>query len=517
MAIPLVRGDRTYGLLNIYADRPGAFEGRERAVLEELGGTVTEAIDAIELRASQTELLDSMDDAAFGFSLESGSMVAVNQAAVDRLGYTETELLSMTLADIESERDEAEFEELYARLDEEGGLVFESVHETKSGEGIPAEVNASRVQYRGEETVLAIARDVSRRKRRERSLRTYRQAIEHAGHSIYITDPEGNIEYANPAFEEQTGFSREEVIGEDPSILQSGSYGDDFYDDLWETISNGDVWHHEEMVDRRKDGTEYYVDQTIAPITDDSGAVERYVAVSRDVTELTEYQQTLEERTKQLELLNRIVRHDIRNDMQIVLGRGQLLEQYVSPEGEASLTTVLEHAEHVVELTRTVRELMDTLLADEELTRQSVALDRVLESEISEVDSGDSAAIVRVGELPATDVCANEMLASVFRNLLKNAIQHNDAEVPEVTVRATESEETVTVHVADNGPGVPDARKRVVFGKGEKGLESSGTGLGLYLVQTLVDQYDGDVWVEDNDPRGSVFNVRLQKRTGTTV
>lgn len=106
---------------------------------------------------------------------------------------------------------------------------------------------------------------------------------------------------------------------------------------------------------------------------------------------------------------------------------------------------------------------------------------------------------------------ANDMLESVFRNLLKNAIQHNDASVPEVIVSGRERDDDVVVRVADNGPGVPDTQKDDIFGKGEKGLESEGTGVGLYLVQTLVDDYGGSVWVDDNEPTGAIFVVTLQK------
>ncbi|WP_143420945.1 sensor histidine kinase [Halorubrum halodurans] len=103
------------------------------------------------------------------------------------------------------------------------------------------------------------------------------------------------------------------------------------------------------------------------------------------------------------------------------------------------------------------------------------------------------------------------MLSSVFRNLLENAVQHNDEETPEITVRCVDGEETVRVRIADNGPGVPDEQKAEIFGKGESGLGSSGSGIGLYLVNTLTDQFGGDVWVEDNDPKGAVFVVELRK------
>lgn len=93
---------------------------------------------------------------------------------------------------------------------------------------------------------------------------------------------------------------------------------------------------------------------------------------------------------------------------------------------------------------------------------------------------------------------------------ITNAIQHNDKEVPEVTVSATTDDETVLIRVADNGPGISDARKSETFKQGKIGLNSEGTGLGLYLVETLVNRYGGDVQVEDNDPEGTVFVVRLR-------
>lgn len=94
---------------------------------------------------------------------------------------------------------------------------------------------------------------------------------------------------------------------------------------------------------------------------------------------------------------------------------------------------------------------------------------------------------------------------------------HNDKEVPTVHITAGLDEETVTVTIADNGPGIRDSQKRAIFGKGNKGIDSRGTGLGLYLVETLVDQYAGDVWVEDNDPEGSVFFVELPLTEGTAT
>src|SRR6056297_4013314 len=98
------------------------------------------------------------------------------------------------------------------------------------------------------------------------------------------------------------------------------------------------------------------------------------------------------------------------------------------------------------------------------------------------------------------------MLNSVFRNLLKNAVQHNDKAVPTVAVSSEMKDDQIRIRVADNGPGVSDAAKEDIFGKGEKGLDSEGTGIGLYLVKSLVETYGGDVWVKDRESGDAVAN-----------
>lgn len=109
----------------------------------------------------------------------------------------------------------------------------------------------------------------------------------------------------------------------------------------------------------------------------------------------------------------------------------------------------------------------------------------------------------------AVDVVADDMLAAVFRNLLTNAIVHNDTEAPEITVGVETVDDRAEVSIADNGPGIPDEQKQQIFAEGEMGLESGGTGIGLYLVDTLVDRYGGDSHVRDNEPSGAIFVVKL--------
>ena len=220
-------------------------------------------------------------------------------------------------------------------------------------------------------------------------------------------------------------------------------------------------------------------------------------------------QARLESQRDDLRLLNQVMRHDIRNDLQLIGAYAELLEDHVDEEGEQYLDIIKESTESATKLTTTARDLARVML-DTDGGNRSVSLDGVLARQVDEVRSSYPGAVVTVEEpIPNVDVVGNDMLGSVFRNLLSNAVQHNDKTPPEVELSATEADDRAEIRVADNGPGIPDTQKEDIFGKGEKGLDSSGAGIGLYLVQSLVETYGGDVFVEDNDPEGSVFVVTL--------
>lgn len=369
------------------------------------------------------------------------------------------------------------------------------------------------------------------RVQRERDLRGFKEAVEHAGHSVVITDTDGRIEYVNPAFEEVTGYAETEALGTNPRILKSGEHDEAFYERMWATIQGGEIWHAE-LINEDKNGEQFVVDQTIAPIFDESGDIERFVAVNSDITEQKKLERQLKTQRDNLEVLNQVVRHDIRNDLQLVLSYLELLEDDVDGESRTYVETATESTRNAVELTMAARDLAKVMLqADTDPTPEP--LRRPLESQLETIRSTYDDVVLSVEEpIPQVSVLATEMLDSVFRNVLKNAVQHNDKDTTEISVRVTERDDTVVVRIADNGPGVPDDQKAEIFGKGNKGLESDGTGIGLYLVHTLVDAYGGDVWVEDrtdhwsethradadsntqsddSEPSGSVFAVQLQK------
>lgn len=139
--------------------------------------------------------------------------------------------------------------------------------------------------------------DITERKVAEEALRLRSAALNAAANAIVISDPAGRVIWANPAFTELTGYEVEEVLGKSLGILSSGKHDAAFFRELWETIQAGKVWRGE-MINRRKDGTLYYEEQTITPVSDERQIISHYIAIKQDVSERRRAQEVLLENAR---------------------------------------------------------------------------------------------------------------------------------------------------------------------------------------------------------------------------
>jgi PAS domain S-box-containing protein len=343
------------------------------------------------------------------------------------------------------------------------------------------------------------------------------RAMDEAPVGITISDytvPDNPLIYANAAFERITGYDVTAVLGRNCRFLQGEATDPAPVARFREAIDDNESTTIE-LRNERKDGERFWNAVTLAPLRDGNGIVTNWVGFQQDITARKEAEQALSTERDQYALLNQIVRHDIRNDATVVRGWGSQLRDEVSAEGAAALDRIMDAATHTLELTEAVRDLA-AIVSTDEPTLEPVDLTDILQKEFRRVRSNfeyqaDSLSLRVDGSLPDVEVLATPLLSSVFTNLLDNAVFHNDADEIRITVSADAGPESVRVHIADNGPGIPDARKDDVFDQGEQGLESSGSGLGLYLVDRLVERFGGDVRLTDNDPRGTVVTVELQR------
>ena len=247
-----------------------------------------------DLERELDEIFTRIDDAFYALD-ENLRVVYVNDRAEELLGHTESDLLGRTVWEVLSVDDDPLQEEFKKTLDDQTPKSFELYSNTLDIWEIV------RV-YPSESGLSVYFTDITERKKRERKLKRFEKAVESSGHAIYMTDADGVITYVNPQFEAITGYDESEAVGKSPAILQSGHHDEAYFRELRETITAGNIWD-EEIVNRRADGSLYHAQQTIAPVTDEDGEIDRFVAIQSDITDRKEREQALRDRIHQQEMV----------------------------------------------------------------------------------------------------------------------------------------------------------------------------------------------------------------------
>jgi signal transduction histidine kinase len=181
------------------------------------------------------------------------------------------------------------------------------------------------------------------------------------------------------------------------------------------------------------------------------------------------------------------------NGLNIILGNVDLLEAQLDDTDTSQLETIRNRGEELTRFTEATKALMENFLAQLDTSSRPINLSAALSEEVPD----------------EIYIEGDDFVSELFSNLLSNAVVHNDKPTPKASVTARRSDGTVIVRVADNGPGIPDEEKDRVLEWNVKGADSPGTGLGLAIANTVAERYGGTLWIEDNDPGGTVMNVEL--------
>ncbi|MEO6975714.1 MAG: EAL domain-containing protein [Gallionella sp.] len=263
--------------------------GHLKGTRNELLGSVVTLTDITERKQAEEHLklfrtlLDHSSDAIEVIDPLTMRFIDVNKTACSSLGYSREEMLAMSMFDIDTTFTTETAKTVGAQIRQAGSVHFETVHRRKDGSTFTVEVNSTRVEL-DKPYLVAVARDITERKRSEESLLKLSLAVEQSSHSIVITGLDANIEYVNSAFYDITGYSQAEVIGQNPRILHSGKTPKTTYDDMWAHLTNGQGWKGE-LINKRKDGSEYTELVRISPIRQVDGKVSHYLAIQEDITE----------------------------------------------------------------------------------------------------------------------------------------------------------------------------------------------------------------------------------------
>jgi PAS domain S-box-containing protein len=480
-------------------------------------------------------------------------------------------------------------------------------------------------QYEDEKPtrVRGTIQDITERKERERDLQRIKQAVQSADHAIYITDTDGTIEYVNPGFEELTGFTQSEVVGDTPRVLDSGTMSDTYFDDLWETIRSGNVWQ-EEIINRRKNGEAYTASQTIAPVTDGDD-IHAFVAIQEDITERKEREAALrrrkqavdaapigvslsdpnqednpliyvndafveitgysrddvlgkncrclqgentdpdqvaiireaiqaqkpvsidlrnyrkdgtefwnhleiapvkndtgevinyigfqqdvtgrKQRQEQLGVLDRVLRHNLRNDMNVIRGQAETIQAKTSNEIAGAARVIMDKSDELIGLAEKERQI--TNLLREPPTQEAIDVCNRLQQIISRVESKHPEAKISVDCPEERTIKATSEFDQAITEIVTNAIVHNDSPSPEVALTVTVGDETVHITIADTCSRIPEMERNVLLNESEQTPLYHGGGLGLWLVNLIITRSNGTISFEENSQTGNIISIEL--------
>ncbi len=505
-------------------------EGNERqlevsaAALED-SSVLLSARDVTERKAYARELelkSRAMDEAPVGITItdpdrEDNPMIYVNEGFEALTGYSKEEAVGRNCRFLQGEATrERPVAEMRRAIDRAEPVSVALRNYRKDGSQFWDRVSIAPVRDRAGTVTnyVGFQEDITERKEREMDLQLFKKAVENAGQSVFITDSDGSIEYVNPKFEARSGYTREEAVGRTPRLLKSGKQDDEFYDRLWRTVLAGDQWDAH-LVNRRKNGELYHVDQTISPIANDEGALTHFVTIEADVT-------NRRLREQQLEVLNRVLRHNLRNAVNVIEGRAAMLRKALDDDELRAHVNAIEDRSAALASLGDKSATVRSLFGNETAAQTTCDVTGLLTEVVDELSGEYPDAMLTASTPDSLHARADDRLKTALSELVENAIVHNDRSTPEVTVTTRPPSEDRTgewieLVVADNGPGIPDQEQETIE-RGEETPLQHGTGIGLWIVYWTISLYGGEISIEENTPRGTCVVLSLpQGSIGTRI
>ncbi len=371
---------------------------------------------------------------------------------------------------------------------------------------------------------LSITRNITKRKKTEEALRKLSTAVEQSPASIIITDKDGTIEYVNPEFEHVTGYTKQEAIGQNPSILKSGHVPPETYTDLWETITRGEIWRGE-LHNRNKNGELYWEFASICPIKNDVDEVTHFIAVKENISLLKLREDELRLAKKAADTANQAkskflanMSHEIRTPMNVIIGMGHLLQNTsLTEEQQEHFSAIQSSSRHLLGIINNILDFSKIEAGKLELQSTKFHLNDVLQDISSLIDPlarekslGLRFSIPEIGGLLIGDLLR---LNQVLANLTCNAVKFTEQGEIRVSIKIQEQKSArvrLRFAVKDTGMGIEPGEQQRLFQPFTQVNSSytrrhGGTGLGLTISRQLVEMMGGQIWVESEPGKGSTF------------
>jgi PAS domain S-box-containing protein len=360
---------------------------------------------------------------------------------------------------------------------------------------------------------------------------TQQQAALDAHSIVGITDINGTITYVNSKFSEVSGYSNEELIGANHRLVNSGTYDGFFWEEMYDTIKDGKVWHHPAIKNRRKDGSYYWVDTTIFPFMGIDGKPQSYIAIRTDVTkskkaevELLEAKEAAEQAVLAKAEFLASMSHEIRTPMNGVIGMLDLLSRQELTKLQS------EHVSIASSSAKSLLAIINDILDFSKIEAGKIDLE-MIEFDIKK-EMGDFAKsiaftiknkevelLLDLSHLEYSYIYGDAgRLKQILNNLVGNAIKftHSGNIIIRASLEGT-GEDTghLIISVEDSGIGIPPEKLATLFDAFTQADTSTtrkygGTGLGLGIAKNLVELMGGELMIESSVGKGSKFSFYFE-------
>ncbi|HSB33398.1 MAG TPA: PAS domain S-box protein [Nitrospirota bacterium] len=445
-----------------------------------------------------------------------GKITDVNAATEAATGRSRQDLIGTDFSEYFTEPDRARAG--YLKVFREGSIRDYAL-DIRRGDGCatPALYNAS--VYRDENGhvrgVFAVARDVTELKKAEKDRARLASAVESTADGVVITDPKtGEIQYVNAAFEQITGYTKEEVIGRTLHILDSGRHDEEFYRVLRETLRREGVWRGR-LINRKKDGTLYFEDSTFSPVRDETGAIINYISVKRDITEKLRLE-SIAESVNTMDNIGYVfsgVRHEIGNPINSAKMSLSVLQHKLDSASKSAIRDYVDRAlgeiGRVEQLLKNLRNYNLYEKPELEVLNLKDFLGKFLHL-VTEDFAKKGIAIKHEYKADSHQVVVDpRALQQVLLNLLTNSADAlSGRSDPVIDISMSKKSGRVLLRVADNGCGMTEKQQQDMF-KPFYTSKPHGTGLGLVIVKKMLTRMNGNIEITSSLNRGTTVTIYL--------
>ncbi len=348
---------------------------------------------------------------------------------------------------------------------------------------------------------------------------------------VSMTDLDGNITYVNDQFCKISKYDRNELIGKDHRVLKSGYHNQKFYKEMWDTITSGKIWNGL-LKNKAKDGTFYWVWSTIAPLLDENGNIDSYIAIRTDITKQKEDEQTIQNQIKQMEIVNKskeeftaMISHELKTPITpIVLWTDALREPGMLGELNPEQLDAVEKISACADQLQTlVTDMFDVYKLD--LKKLTFSYDEIVVRKMLEEVTQTSRKLIGTKGITLQNYVKDDFVIisdkrrviQVLRNLINNAIDFVPAKTGKIEINCIDRGEFLEFSVIDNGKGISKEEQQNLFKKFYQTdttytREHGGSGLGLTICKGIVEGLGGKIWVESDIGKGAKFFFTLPKK-----